>query len=157
MSAAKTPSTSKSGSGTRYFWQYNTQFKGPKGKRLCKNVDTTDPHVLYNFEDPVFDPDQSQVSYLHNGKARKGDGTDVSPNPIKLFQIGNKLDQLNRLIDGMTETSDMSAIVRSTTLKEKNKFASRACRLKKKAQHEANKLKLHGLEREHGELRHRTC
>jgi len=36
--------------------------------------------------------------------------------------------------------------------KEKNKLASRACRLKKKAQHEANKLKLHGLQEEHREL-----
>ncbi|CAF5171513.1 unnamed protein product, partial [Rotaria sp. Silwood1] len=33
--------------------------------------------------------------------------------------------------------------------KEKNKIASRACRLRKKAQHEANKLKLHGLNEEH--------
>ena len=41
---------------------------------------------------------------------------------------------------------------RCKSRKEKNKMASRACRLKKKAQHEANKLKLHGLEEEHGEL-----
>ena len=34
----------------RFFWQYNTQAKGPKGKRLCKNVDTHDPHVLNTFE-----------------------------------------------------------------------------------------------------------
>lgn len=33
--------------------------------------------------------------------------------------------------------------------REKNKIASRACRLKKKAQHEANKLKLYGLNQEH--------
>jgi hypothetical protein len=38
---------------------------------------------------------------------------------------------------------------RTKSRKEKNKLASRACRLKKKAQHEANKLKLHGLEEEH--------
>ena len=43
----------------------------------------------------------------------------------------------------------MPASARARMLKEKNKFASRACRLKKKAQHEANKLKLHGLELEH--------
>jgi len=36
--------------------------------------------------------------------------------------------------------------------REKNKIASRACRLKKKAQHEANKIKLHGLNEEHKEL-----
>ena len=31
-------------------------------------------------------------------------------------------------------------------------FDCRACRLKKKAQHEANKIKLHGLECEHSKL-----
>ena len=36
--------------------------------------------------------------------------------------------------------------------KEKNKLASRACRLKKKAQHEANKLKCEGLSTEHSKL-----
>jgi hypothetical protein len=41
---------------------------------------------------------------------------------------------------------------RTKSRKEKNKLASRACRLKKKAQHEANKIKLHGLEEEHNEL-----
>ena len=35
--------------------------------------------------------------------------------------------------------------------REKNKIASRACRLKKKAQHEANKIKLFGLNDEHSE------
>ncbi len=35
--------------------------------------------------------------------------------------------------------------------REKNKIASRACRLKKKAQHEANKIKLSGLNEEHSE------
>jgi hypothetical protein len=43
------------------------------------------------------------------------------------------------------------SVCRTKSRKEKNKLASRACRLKKKAQHEANKLKLHGLEEEHSE------
>ena len=38
-----------------YFWQYNTQSKGPKGKRLCRAVQDDDPYVLHDFEDPVFD------------------------------------------------------------------------------------------------------
>lgn len=33
-----------------------------------------------------------------------------------------------------------------------NFFSFRACRLRKKAQHEANKLKLHGLSEEHSML-----
>lgn len=38
-----------------FFWQYNTQSKGPKGKRLCRVVPDDDPYVLHDFEDPVFD------------------------------------------------------------------------------------------------------
>jgi len=38
-----------------FFWQYNTQAKGPKGKRLCRVVQDDDPYVLHDFEDPVFD------------------------------------------------------------------------------------------------------
>lgn len=136
----------------KYFWQYNTQSKGPKGKRLCKSVETEDPHVLHDFEDPVFDPEQNQTRYKHNGKARRGDGNDVTPNPYRLYVTGNELKKLNNLINGMTPSSDMPANVRAKLLKEKNKYASRACRLKKKAQHEANKLKLHGLELEHRQL-----
>ena len=40
-------------------------------------------------------------------------------------------------------------LLRTKSRKDKNKLASRACRLKKKAQHEANKIKLSGLEDEH--------
>ena len=47
-------------------------------------------------------------------------------------------------------------IFRTKSRKEKNKLASRACRLKKKAQHEANKLKLHGLDEEHSEFNARV-
>jgi len=53
--------TSSRKADKRYFWQYNTQAKGPKGKRLCKTVRSDDPHVLNDFEDPVFDPEQNQT------------------------------------------------------------------------------------------------
>lgn len=49
----------------------------------------------------------------------------------------------------MIPVSELPFNVRPKTRKEKNKLASRACRLKKKAQHEANKLKLYGLQQEH--------
>jgi len=87
--------------------------------------------------------------YKHNGKARRGDGNDVTPNAYKLFATGNELRKLNKLINGFAPPSELPASARSCSLKEKNKYSSRACRLKKKAQHEANKLKLFGLEREH--------
>ena len=67
----------------RYFWQYNTQSKGPKGKRLCKSVNNLDPYNLTDFADPVFDPELNQSRYKHSGKARKGDGNDVKPNPMR--------------------------------------------------------------------------
>lgn len=109
----------------RYFWQYNTQAKGPKGKRLCKSVTNCDPHVLNDFEDPVFDPDLNQMSYKHNGKARKGDGNDITPNPYKLFQIGQELKKLTRIINELRPVNELPVNVRSRSRKEKNKLASR--------------------------------
>lgn len=139
-----------SGTEKRYFWQYNIQAKGPKEKRLCRKVGCSDPHVLKDFEDPVFDSTQRDVHFIHGGKARKGDGTDITPNPRKLLSIGNELKSLNQTITKMIQSAD--AATRVNTMKEKNKYASRVCRLKKKAQHEANKIKLQGLNDEHNQL-----
>jgi CREB3 regulatory factor len=47
-----------------YFWQYNTQSKGPKGKRLCKAVQDENPYVLHDFEDPVFDAELQVRKYF---------------------------------------------------------------------------------------------
>ncbi|KAJ8365319.1 hypothetical protein SKAU_G00141500 [Synaphobranchus kaupii] len=69
-------------------------------------------------------------------KARKTDASDLTPNPQKLRNIGEQLTKLNAAINGMRH----------------NKLASRACRLKKKAQHEANKIKLWGLNQEYDNL-----
>lgn len=66
-----------------------------------------------------------------------------------MHSIGKELDKLGRVINDMTPVSELPFNVRPKTRKEKNKLASRACRLKKKAQHEANKIKLQGLEAEH--------
>lgn len=88
----------------------------------------------------------------HSGKARKGDGNDLTPNPRKLNAIGRELDKLFRVINDITPVAELPFNARTKTRKEKNKLASRACRLKKKAQHEANKIKLYGLEVEHKRL-----
>lgn len=133
----------------RYFWQYNVQAKGPKGQRLVMKSKMEDPHVLHEVTDPVFSPDCSVRGIKHSGKARKGDGNDLTPNARKLYNIGKELDKLGKIINDMTPVSELPFNVRPKTRKEKNKLASRACRLKKKAQHEANKIKLHGLETEH--------
>ncbi|KAL1122985.1 hypothetical protein AAG570_003309 [Ranatra chinensis] len=136
----------------RYFWQYNVQAKGPKGQRLVLKARQEDPHFLDEVTDPVFSPQCSVQGIKHSGKARKGDGNDLTPNPRKLNAIGKELDKLNRIINDMTPVSELPFSVRPKTRKEKNKLASRACRLKKKAQHEANKIKLYGLENEHRRL-----
>ncbi|KAK2575708.1 hypothetical protein KPH14_012097 [Odynerus spinipes] len=138
----------------RYFWQYNVQAKGPKGQRLVARTRLEDPHVLNEATDPVFSPQCALRGIKHSGKARKGDGNDLTPNPRKLYSIGKELDKLSRVINDMTPVSELPFTARPKTRKEKNKLASRACRLKKKAQHEANKIKLHGLEQEHRRLIH---
>lgn len=140
---------SKHSKKERYFWQYNVQAKGPKGQRLVARTRLEDPHVLNEATDPVFSPHCALRGIKHSGKARKGDGNDLTPNPRKLYSIGRELDKLSRIIGDMTPVSELPFTARPKTRKEKNKLASRACRLKKKAQHEANKIKLHGLEQEH--------
>ncbi|XP_033337102.2 repressed by TOR [Megalopta genalis] len=145
---------SKHSKKERYFWQYNVQAKGPKGQRLVARTRLEDPHILNEATDPVFSPHCALRGIKHSGKARKGDGNDLTPNPRKLYSIGRELDKLSRVINDMTPVSELPFTARPKTRKEKNKLASRACRLKKKAQHEANKIKLHGLEQEHKRLIH---
>ncbi|KAL3278553.1 hypothetical protein HHI36_016099 [Cryptolaemus montrouzieri] len=146
------PSKSSPSKKERFFWQYNVQSKGPKGQRLVMKCKMEDPHRLNEVTDPVFSPDCSVRGIKHSGKARKGDGNDLTPNPRKLYSIGKELTKLNKTINDMTPVSELPFNVRPNSRKEKNKLASRACRLKKKAQHEANKIKLHGLENEHRRL-----
>ncbi|XP_055296619.1 protein CREBRF homolog isoform X2 [Sitodiplosis mosellana] len=144
--------TPKGSKKERYFWQYNVQAKGPKGQRLVIKTHAEDPHCLNEVTDPVFSPSCSVRGIKHSGKARKGDGNDLTPNPRKLQCIGKELDKLGRTINQMTSVNESPFKERPKLRKEKNKLASRACRLKKKAQHEANKIKLYGLETEHKRL-----
>lgn len=133
----------------RFFWQYNIQSKGPKGPRISLATESADPHVLSDAMDPVFSSNCHLDGVKHAGKARRGDGNDLTPNPRKLYNIGAELKKLSKIINDLTPVSELPFNARSKSRKEKNKLASRACRLKKKAQHEANKLKLYGLQQEH--------
>ncbi|XP_072041257.1 uncharacterized protein [Amphiura filiformis] len=85
-------------------------------------------------------------------KSRRSEYDDMTPNPRKLLHIGNELRKLNKIISDMAPVSELTGSARNRCRKEKNKLAHRACRLKKKAQHEANKIKLSGLEDEHTRL-----
>jgi hypothetical protein len=169
-----------------YFWQYNTQSKGPKTKKVL-TLRNKDPHLHRDFYDPVFQL-QSLNAKAGSGlnKLRKGDGNDVTPNPEKLYNLGNQIRdfiqksyQINNacltqqqqqqqqqtgvfsgagtpihghlMMDNQPVLSSSFPVEKVNLKREKNKIASRACRLKKKAQHEANKIKLFGLNEEHSE------
>jgi hypothetical protein len=169
-----------------YFWQYNTQSKGPKTRKVL-TLRNKDPHLHRDFYDPVY---QLQSLNARSGaglnKLRKGDGNDVTPNPEKLYNLGNQIRdfiqksyQINNTCfaqqqqqlgttapstgatgGGMVLSASIDNFQLSNSLpnekvnlkREKNKIASRACRLKKKAQHEANKIKLFGLNEEHSKF-----
>ena len=102
------------------FWQYNKQQKGPRGMRYELTVpqDSNDPHDLAEFRDPVFD-DSQQVRINHVGKARKGDGTDITPKPERLYGIGTELVLLNERMAELGKKNENWA------RKEKNRLASK--------------------------------
>nr|XP_057931375.1 CREB3 regulatory factor-like [Doryrhamphus excisus]XP_057931382.1 CREB3 regulatory factor-like [Doryrhamphus excisus] len=132
----------------RCFWEYRRSRESATKKKMCGDVhwslswsSSTLPSTLYRRE-----------GKKGRRKARKTDASDLTPNPQKLHNIGEQLQKLNAAIDGMGPVNDLPAVARARSRKEKNKLASRACRLKKKAQHEANKIKLWGLNQEYENL-----
>ncbi|XP_034043901.1 CREB3 regulatory factor-like [Thalassophryne amazonica] len=132
----------------RCFWEYRRARESATKKKLGGDVhwslswsSSTLPSTLYRRE-----------GKKGRRKARKTDASDLTPNPQKLHNIGEQLQKLNAAIDGMGPVNELPAMARARSRKEKNKLASRACRLKKKAQHEANKIKLWGLNQEYENL-----
>ncbi|KAA3681682.1 uncharacterized protein DEA37_0006174 [Paragonimus westermani] len=132
-------------------------------------------YPLIVFEDPV----QRRYDLVHCSKLRRGDGNDVTPNLTRLRAMGEELDKLSQLLikhgevimAGTSANTSLTSMVfgeQSTDIKcdrlspehrlieqakrEKNKLASKVCRLKKKAFHEANKIKYTGLGLEYDEL-----
>ena len=57
-----------------------------------------------------------------SGKARRGDGNDLTANPKKLAAIGKELDQLSKVINDLTPVSEMPFGARCKSRKEKNKL-----------------------------------
>ncbi|XP_019717533.1 CREB3 regulatory factor-like isoform X1 [Hippocampus comes] len=138
----------------RCFWEYRRSRESAAKKKTCGGgggegggdwslswSSSTLPSTLYRRQ-----------GKKGRRKARKTDASDLTPNPQKLHNIGEQLQKLNAAIDGMGPVNDLPALARARSRKEKNKLASRACRLKKKAQHEANKIKLWGLNQEYENL-----
>ncbi|XP_024122418.1 CREB3 regulatory factor [Oryzias melastigma] len=132
----------------RYFWEYSEQLTPSKQERLLKPSEWdrhTLPSNLYQKNGPL------HGKYMLK-KSRRTDVEDLTPNPRKLLQIGTELRKLNKVISDLTPVSELPLTARPRSRKEKNKLASRACRLKKKAQYEANKVKLWGLSTEYDRL-----
>ncbi|KAL4659767.1 CREB3 regulatory factor-like [Arapaima gigas] len=132
----------------RYFWEYSEQLYPSKQERMLKPSEwdrDTLPSNMYQKNGP------HQGKYTVK-KSRRTDVEDLTPNPRKLLQIGNELRKLNKVISDLTPVSELPLTARPRSRKEKNKLASRACRLKKKAQYEANKVKLWGLNTEYDRL-----
>lgn len=100
------------------FWKYKKLPKGPKAKQPF-NIAVAppkDPHKPLVFSDPVFDKAQKNT-VGHLGKARVGEGNDITPNPGKLSQLGRDIRYIN---DRMSALSDSSFDKR-----EKMKLSSR--------------------------------
>ncbi|XP_053702694.1 CREB3 regulatory factor [Synchiropus splendidus] len=132
----------------RYFWEYSEQLTPSKQERMLKPSEWdrhTLPSNLYQKNGPL------HGKYMLK-KSRRTDVEDLTPNPRKLLQIGTELRKLNKVISDLTPVSELPLTARPWSRKEKNKLASRACRLKKKAQYEANKVKLWGLSTEYDRL-----
>ncbi|KAM4727439.1 CREB3 regulatory factor [Anableps anableps] len=132
----------------RYFWEYSEQLTPSKQERMLKPSEWdrhTLPSNMYQKNGPL------HGKYMLK-KSRRTDVEDLTPNPRKLLQIGTELRKLNKVISDLTPVSELPLTARPRSRKEKNKLASRACRLKKKAQYEANKVKLWGLSTEYDRL-----
>ncbi|XP_067930612.1 protein CREBRF homolog [Watersipora subatra] len=125
------------------FWKYKKLPKGPKVQQryLLPLPSTSDPHKPIVFHDPVFDKSLTNT-VGHYGKARVGEGNDITPNPRKLVKLGREIEKINQ---EMLQQS-------SADKKEKMKLSSRVCRIKRLANHEANKIKFAGLEQERAHL-----
>ena len=111
------------------FWQYNVQSKGPKTKRVLY-LKERDPHLYREFSDPVYQIKLNQTQGQSFTKLRKGDGNDVTPNPLKLYDLGKQIRDLSNNsssvyhgiyhVDHHTNNNDTAEVK-----KEKNKIASR--------------------------------
>lgn len=94
------------------------------------------------------DKEESKMSKMSqsNEELRSKKLDDWTPNPQKLLNLLLNLDAILESINSLKNINPTESNFNSK--KEKNKLSSRACRLKKKAHFEANKIKLDGLKNE---------
>lgn len=132
----------------RYFWQYNLQSRGPKARRVFSPIDETDFHILSKCVDPVNDNIDSS-SADNSSLLRQNRKGSFQPDAVRLLSIGSRIERLENKHKMLAANNSK---MKKNIGKEKNKIASRVCRLRRKAQHESNKIKLQGLDKEHGQL-----
>ncbi|OED50503.1 hypothetical protein ACH42_01045 [Endozoicomonas sp. (ex Bugula neritina AB1)] len=126
------------------FWKYKPNPKGPKINEQyeLKFKPLEDHHNPIKYIDPIFDKSQNIKEGGHFGKARMGDGNDITPDPNKLAKLGIDIMKIQERMD----------LLREIDSKEKIKLSSKKCRMKRSANHEANKIKFAGLIKEQEEL-----
>lgn len=107
---------------------------------------TPNADKLYNLGNQI--RDFIQKSYQMNSACFSPLPPSISTSSLN--QLGTTPNNTTGLLSSSVDTAMPKEKV--NLKREKNKIASRACRLKKKAQHEANKIKLFGLNDEHKQL-----
>ena len=99
------------------FWQYRREAKGPQGRKFEIDVPTVaNPHEPIKFRDPAF-TEGKKLTLTHFGKPRVGEGNDMTPNPEKLLQLGNEIEELTQKMSKLGDTS--------TDRKEKMKISGK--------------------------------
>jgi hypothetical protein len=90
-----------------------------------------DPHLYREFSDPVYQIKLTQTNGQTLSKLRKGDGNDVTPNPLKLYQLGKQIRDLlkntSSLYQGIYHHVEHASNTNDSieAKKEKNKLASK--------------------------------
>ena len=73
----------------KYFYKQNSKGKWAKMKDPLK--------LKWNTTKSFFSHGTTQYAFYFSGKARRGDGNDLTANPKKLAAIGKELDKLNKV------------------------------------------------------------
>ena len=96
------------------FWQYKKQIKGPapKSYKTSAQATSSDPHKPTRYVDPAFDR-ENPVDISHFGKARIGEGNDITPNPDELKDLGEKIDELTERMSNLTDSRAKRAQISS--------------------------------------------
>ena len=83
--------------GTTTFWKYRQIPKGPQGLTFEPQVAAPpDPTQPLEFRDPAFVETPTTAKLTHFGKARTGEGNDITPNPEKLAKLGHTIKDIRK-------------------------------------------------------------